>query len=439
MKTSLFTLFLTFFALCTYAQKLTGRYEGAVSRDGSIQLVNFDFFVDGKIQKGTYEIPENGSFDVPIDEILFKNDTLCLRFYFGNFFCFYDTLKTQITGISEKWDPKIRLHVKKSSEVNKPYRKEEITFTNNNVSLSGMLYHPVQSNNTNTKYVILVHGSGAQNRFSPYYISLGYALSKRGFGVLLYDKRGTGKSTGDYLTASMQDLAGDANAAMKYLRNRNDLKIDEVGYLGTSQGGWVASIAANNTEKCDFLILNVGPAVSVFDQDMHRVEYSMKNDGWEQTSIDSALAYTKLYFIYAQSNKNTDWKKLENMIEQTQSKPWAEYLNFPENKDDFTWWRLNNFDPKNTLTKIPCRTLAIFGENDVLVPPIENKTKMEEYLTMAGVNFDIVVIEGATHDMRTYHGLNGNNWNWPQVYWQWRIQPTSYIESITEFLVNSKK
>ena len=39
------------------AQTLNGRYEGAVSRDGSIQLLNFELYTEEGIQKGTYEIP----------------------------------------------------------------------------------------------------------------------------------------------------------------------------------------------------------------------------------------------------------------------------------------------------------------------------------------------------------------------------------------------
>ncbi len=434
MKINLIATILVLFVHNAKAQNITGRYEGAVSREGSIQLVSFDFFVDKGNQKGTYEIPENGSFDVPVDKITWKNDTLNIQFYFGNFFCFFDSLKTQITGVSEKWNPKIKLHLKKSLKADRPYLKEEITFINDSISLAGMLYHPTQPNNQASKYIILVHGSGAQDRSSPYYITLGYALSQQGFGVLLYDKRGTGKSTGNFSNASMQALASDASAAMKYLRSRKDLKIDEIGYLGTSQGGWISPIAATNDEKCDFVILNVGPAVSVFEQDLHRVEYSMKDDGWERPEIDAALAYTKLFFTYAETNKNRDWKKLEKMMAQTKSREWADYLNFPEDKNDFKWWRLNNFNPEQTLSKIPCKTLAIFGEYDPLVPPAENEVKMHEYLTKAGIPFEIVVIKGATHDMRTYQGLNGDNWDWPHVYWQWRVQPEDFIASISEFL-----
>ena len=42
---------------------------------------------------------------------------------------------------------------------------------------------------------------------------LGYLYAARGFAVLSYDKRGVGKSTGNWREASFEDLADDAVAA----------------------------------------------------------------------------------------------------------------------------------------------------------------------------------------------------------------------------------
>lgn len=418
----------------TFSQNLNGRYEGAVTRDGSIQLVNFDFHYENDNQKGTYEIPEIGVYNVPIDNISLKNDTLNLKFYYGNIFCFIGSDKEQITGISEYWLPKLRLHVKKTTAPKKPYIREDITFYNGDLKLSGMVYHPRSKLQETSKYVVLVHGSGNQTRYAPYYISLGHLLSKKGVGVLLYDKRGTGASEGNFEKASMEDLAEDAFAALNYLKNRTDIKISDIGFLATSQGGWIAPIAANKKGSCDFLILNVSPSVSVFEQDIHRVKYSMESDGWNQATIDSALYYTQLYFEFTKNNKTKTWKKLKKLSQELKEKEWAEYLNIPENKEDFTWWRLNDYDPLKALSGLKCRTLCIYGEHDRLVPPKENQEKMHNYLTQADIEFEIKVIKGAYHNMQTSHGLNGKNWDWPKVYWQWRKQPEEFIDTIIEFI-----
>lgn len=160
----------------------------------------------------------------------------------------------------------------------------------------------------------------------------------------------------------------------------------------------------------------------------------MESDGWNQKVIDSALYYTRLYFEFAKSNKTSTWEKLEKLSQEYKEKAWAEYLNIPPNKEDFIWWRLNDYDPSKALSNLKCRTLCIYGELDRLVPPKENKEKMRNYLTQAGIEFEIVTIKGAYHNMQTSQGLNGNNWDWPKVYWQWRKQPKEFMNKIIEFI-----
>ena len=59
-------------------------------------------------------------------------------------------------------------------------------------------------------------------------------LIRRGFAVLGYDKRGVGGSTGDWHTATYQDLAGDVVAAFDYLKTRPDIDPAHIGFLGWS-------------------------------------------------------------------------------------------------------------------------------------------------------------------------------------------------------------
>src|SRR6266511_2394096 len=75
------------------------------------------------------------------------------------------------------------------------------------------------------------------------------ALAAHGIASLLYDKRGVGESGGaSHDLASWDDLAGDVEGAVTYLRTRSDL-IDprRIGLLGQSQGTWIiAKVAARD-------------------------------------------------------------------------------------------------------------------------------------------------------------------------------------------------
>ena len=107
--------------------------------------------------------------------------------------------------------------------------------------------------------IILVHGSGAENRESM--LPFARFLIRRGMAVLGYDKRGVGGSTGDWNTASFDDLAGDVVAAFEYLKTRRDIDAGQIGLLGISQAGWIMPLAAVRAKDIAFLISISGAGV----------------------------------------------------------------------------------------------------------------------------------------------------------------------------------
>ena len=438
----IFTCFLLITALCQcYPQLIEGTYSGAVSREGSLQLVTFEFVKkDGKVE-GTYEIPELGLHNVPLDTLFWKEDTLKIKFYYGNFSVIVDQENSELRGINHKWNPVVKLHLKenRNKKVGQNYNSEEISFKSGNIDISGLVFTPKDVKDK-IPYVVLVHGSGSQDRFSPYYISLGHLLAINGIGALLYDKRGTGNSTGDFREATFEELAEDAVNAVEFLRShKNDFLVGNIGLLGTSQGGWVAPLATTITEGINFLILNAGPAVSVYTQDLNRIQYSMISDGWSKTVIDSALHYSHIYFDYAKNPSEIKWKNLKKEADAVEGKEWSFYLNIPKKKDDVAWWIRNDYDPKKILENVSIPVLCLYGELDVLVPPDENTDLMEQYLSKSSSNYKIVTIQGAAHDMKTHQGLKGESWNWPLNYWQWRKQPIEFIETIVSFVKEKSK
>src|SRR5207248_3726314 len=105
----------------------------------------------------------------------------------------------------------------------------------------------------------LVHASGAEDR--EYLLPFARFLIRHGIAVLGYDKRGVGGSTGDWNTASFDDLAGDVVAAFAYLKARTDIDGSQIGLLGWSQAGWVMPLAAVRASDIAFLISISGPGV----------------------------------------------------------------------------------------------------------------------------------------------------------------------------------
>jgi pimeloyl-ACP methyl ester carboxylesterase len=106
-------------------------------------------------------------------------------------------------------------------------RYEDVSFqTSDGLTLHGW-YIPGQNGAT----ILFAHGGGG-NRLSVGQLEQAAALSKRGFGVLLYDLRGHGDSAGTQVSFTGTDVL----AALNYLRNRSDVDPDRVGAIGLSLG-----------------------------------------------------------------------------------------------------------------------------------------------------------------------------------------------------------
>jgi len=128
-------------------------------------------------------------------------------------------------------------------------KHEDVRFANGDVRLAGTLIAP----STGAKHpaIVVVHGSGAETR--EHMLPFARFLVRHSVAVLGYDKRGVGESTGDWNTASFEGLAGDAVAAVEYLKTRRDIDAAQIGLLGVSQAGWVMPLAAVRTKDVAFL------------------------------------------------------------------------------------------------------------------------------------------------------------------------------------------
>lgn len=127
-----------------------------------------------------------------------------------------------------------------------PVQEQQVTFADGTVTLAGTLLVPATKGPHPA--IILLHGSGPLTRssFGPY----PHFFASLGLAVLIYDKRGTGDSSGTRADASRpaalaqsptwfypDGLADDARAALRYLRSRNDIDSRQIGLWGSSEGG----------------------------------------------------------------------------------------------------------------------------------------------------------------------------------------------------------
>src|SRR3569833_1523299 len=117
--------------------------------------------------------------------------------------------------------------------------------------------------------VYLITGSGPQDRdetnlgHKPFRVMADY-LARRGVVVLRADDRGTGKSNGDFSSATTRDFADAAAGAVQFLKSREF--VSRIGLIGHSEGGIIAPMVASDpalgSKDVDFLVLLDAPGVT---------------------------------------------------------------------------------------------------------------------------------------------------------------------------------
>ena len=142
-----------------------------------------------------------------------------------------------------------------------PYSTEEVAFSNGGITLNGTLTLPANCNK-NTKVVLMVTGSGQQNRdeevfdHKPFAV-IADALARQGIASLRYDDRGYGDPTLKFSNFTTEDFKQDAEAGVNFLRKR----FKRVGILGHSEGGTIALMLAGEG-KADYIVSMAGMATS---------------------------------------------------------------------------------------------------------------------------------------------------------------------------------
>ena len=146
-----------------------------------------------------------------------------------------------------------------------PYRSEEVSVPNpraSGVTLAGTLTLP--RGEGPFPAAILISGSGAQDRdeslmgHKPFAV-LADHLARNGIAVLRYDDRGTARSTGSHRGATSADFATDAAAVYAWLRSRPEIDRNAIGYIGHSEGGLIAPLAAPESPGLAYVVLLAGP------------------------------------------------------------------------------------------------------------------------------------------------------------------------------------
>jgi len=274
-------------------------------------------------------------------------------------------------------------------------KREDVRFSSGDVQLTGTLISPT----TGGKHpaIVLVHGSGAENR--DYVLPWSRFLIRRGLAVFGYDKRGVGGSTGDWNTASFDDLAGDVVAAVQSLKTRSDIDPTQIGLLGVSQAGWVMPLAAVRSKDIAFLISISGAGVPPAETTIDQARNEMTMTGTPQEMVDAVLAVLKLQYEFARTGQG--WNEYAAAREQLAARLGTPPDTIPGTPEHPYWDVIRRsyfYDPVPTLRKLTVPTLALWGELDNNILAAKNEAAWGAALKAGGNrDYTLKILPKANH------------------------------------------
>lgn len=123
----------------------------------------------------------------------------------------------------------------------------------------------------------MLHGAGGETPHEGRLYARHFA--GKGTGAPACDKRASGESGGEDASATYEDLAADAPAAVKYLRSGPEFDDESIGLEGTSEGGWVAPVVAARDGLIAFVIVISATAESPAEQVRYGVGENVRRAG----------------------------------------------------------------------------------------------------------------------------------------------------------------
>ena len=237
-------------------------------------------------------------------------------------------------------------------------RHEDIQFVSHGAALSGSVVFPSGEIHA---AVVFIHGSGKQTRD----LVLAERFAKNGIAALVYDKRGAGKSGGEYegnqsvSEKNISLLADDASSALRFLSTHPSLKGIPIGFAGISQAGWIAPLAAQQNDLAKFLVMWSGPVCKVSEEDIYSKYTGDANSGTAPPYAEALQARIEKYI-------------------------WPDFLG-------------RDTDAGEDLGKLAIPGLWIFSDNDPSIP-VDLSIERLQKLRKSGKRYDYVLFSGLGHN-----------------------------------------
>jgi len=279
-----------------------------------------------------------------------------------------------------------------------PYAIEKHAIPSGKISLDVHIYRPDRLD----RHPAMVLLPGSNSRVKQDVAFFADFFARLGVEVLIFDKRGSGGSTGDYETATYDDFAADAIACLQVLKSRPGVDPKQIGLWGTSQGATLLPLIAARSAIPSFLIADSPEAGTVAQSSAFQDSLRLIRLGYSRREADIAAA--SHHEVAAMIGRQATAQEVESFIRENSRKHL--FMNqtalhdririTPAAYAGFYWAdRVTDFTP--FWQRLAIDALVVYGEEDNLVDARKNQALLAG---MQSSRIHIRMFSGVGHVMK---------------------------------------
>ncbi|MBX7226045.1 MAG: alpha/beta hydrolase [Chitinophagales bacterium] len=270
---------------------------------------------------------------------------------------------------------------------------EEVAFKNGDITLSGTIYYPTTTPLKGS--ILLLTGKGPFSRQDLDITPFVEMFNRHGLAVLLYDKRGCGKSDGNLGIATFFDVAQDALQAVGKLKKNKRLSELPIGIWGGSEGANIAVYIADKDTSVHFLVAQSFAAVPFREQNLFEVAQIAKKKHLSDEDTKLVIAFQTALLDFSEGK--ITWEAYLHQWNLIKDKPYGKKMGI-ETREDPRWIRyksLAGYHPLNDTMHLPTKTLFYWGEKDDFMDAPTCKMTVDSVFKH---NYPTYIIEGSGHN-----------------------------------------
>ncbi|MEY3049783.1 MAG: hypothetical protein RL365_1821 [Bacteroidota bacterium] len=431
MRYKLFALFAIFNAVF-WGQSLSGNWYGTLDVMGQKLPLVIHLADSAEVWKGTLDSPKQNAFGIPMSSIEVKGKKIAFSIDKLNA-SYQGTLSDALViagdfkqgafkaSLDFNQQENLQQETKKLQDPKEPvpYSQDEVTIYNpiGDFNLSGTMTHPEHTKPVKIACVILITGSGPQDRNEEIlghrpFLVLADRLTLSGYGVLRMDDRGTGKSEGVFNGATSKDFVTDIESAIAFVKTLTYIDTQKIILMGHSEGGMIANMVASKHPEVYGVISLAGPGVlgSILLREQQLL--ISKAMGTSEKGLKQIESFCDSFYpLLTVDSMHLVKQKAESFLTQFAKGIKRKPLRESGVKDRSTWVKMNsdayinpwmiyflNYNPMADLKQLDCHYLALNGTTDLQVPSKMNLEAIATYCNpSAGKIKEIKALDGLNH------------------------------------------